>query len=415
MKLILFSVSFPYVKGGDANFLNIEVQHLSRVFDKVVIVPEVLKAPRLAEYDDFEVVTEYAELLASKTAADLFRIALTSPLFVRGLFDKNFFKFSLNAWRRLIAYVGKAELLHGWLLNFLRREGLETENLLFYTYWFDNITTGVGLLKEQYPELHIVSRAHNYDIYEELYYTPSFFPCREFSLNLLDKLFACSNDGATYMREKYPAYKEKITTSLLGVADPEFLAKPSKDGVFRIVSCSFFRPEKRISLLLNALIYAAKQRPDLRLEWYHIGNGSERIDIQQMASKNLPSSAKAFFVDYVDNRTLMDFYRINPVDVFMNVSSTEGIPVAIMEAASCGIPIVATAVGGNSEIVLQENGYLLSSSPTLEEISSVWFQLIDNPAEAEAKRLGSRQVWETNYNAQANFSNFVETLRKIVE
>ena len=40
-----------------------------------------------------------------------------------------------------------------------------------------------------------------------------------------------------------------------------------------------------------------------------------------------------------------------------------------MEAMSCGIPVIATNVGGSSEIVNTDNGYLLSSNPLSIEVA----------------------------------------------
>lgn len=55
-------------------------------------------------------------------------------------------------------------------------------------------------------------------------------------------------------------------------------------------------------------------------------------------------------------------YSEHPVDVFINLSTNEGVPVSIMEAISFDIPIVATDVGGTSEIVTDETGILVSSN-----------------------------------------------------
>lgn len=48
------------------------------------------------------------------------------------------------------------------------------------------------------------------------------------------------------------------------------------------------------------------------------------------------------------NQLVYDFYRNNDVDVFVNLSESEGIPVSIIETISFGVPVVATDVGGNS-------------------------------------------------------------------
>ena len=101
------------------------------------------------------------------------------------------------------------------------------------------------------------------------------------------------------------------------------------------------------------------------------------------------------------------------VDVFVNVSSTEGTPVSIMEAVSCGIPVLATAVGGNVEIVQERNGYLLSENPTPDEIADALLIVCDNREEILKKRKGSRAVWQERYNETTNFEAFAQALVEI--
>ena len=50
--------------------------------------------------------------------------------------------------------------------------------------------------------------------------------------------------------------------------------------------------------------------------------------------------------------------------MFINLSSSEGIPVSIMEAQSFGIPVIATNVGGSGEIVVSETGVLVDENRT---------------------------------------------------
>ena len=44
------------------------------------------------------------------------------------------------------------------------------------------------------------------------------------------------------------------------------------------------------------------------------------------------------------------FFKEKPIDVFLNVSSTEGTSVALIEAMSYSIPVIVTDVGGNKNI-----------------------------------------------------------------
>ncbi|MCB0101170.1 MAG: glycosyltransferase, partial [Anaerolineales bacterium] len=106
-------------------------------------------------------------------------------------------------------------------------------------------------------------------------------------------------------------------------------------------------------------------------------------------------------------------YITHPVDVFVNVSSTEGTPVSIMEAISCGIPVTATAVGGNVEIVQERNGFLLAENPTPDEIADALLSVMDARELWLEKRKGSREVWQERYNETKNFEAFAHRLVEI--
>ena len=413
MNLILFTNSYPYIRGGEQNFLDMEVGCLTHSFDKIFLVPFEKKEKKMyGGHLKASVEDGYSLLFHSQNTFSLFLRALSSPLLIKGLLEKNYPLFSFHAFRKLIAFVGKAELTRRWVEGWLKSTNIKEEECVFYTYWFDNATAGVGLVKKKHPGIKLVSRAHNYDIYEEQY-TPPYIPCRHFALSSVDLVLACSSNGAEYMQRKYPEFKSRIQTSLLGVEDPGFINQPSNDGVFRIVSCSMFRPEKRVGRILNAILYAATQRPEQRFEWTHVGNGQDRDALQRLANNTFPANARAYFSEYTDNRALLQLYRDKPFDVFINVSEIEGIPVSIMEAISCGIPVIATAVGGSVEIVTEQNGIRLSQDPTLDEISAAIYYFIDHLDEADNKRQESRRIWQTQYNAHLNFSEFAKKLKSI--
>ena len=77
-------------------------------------------------------------------------------------------------------------------------------------------------------------------------------------------------------------------------------------------------------------------------------------------SRELPENIKIDFRGNVKNSDLLEVYKNNQFDLFLNVSLSEGIPVSIMEALSFGIPCIATDVGGTKEIVIDGyNGWLL--------------------------------------------------------
>ena len=81
-----------------------------------------------------------------------------------------------------------------------------------------------------------------------------------------------------------------------------------------------------------------------------------------------------------------------------------------MEAISCGIPVIATAVGGSAEIVSEQNGRLLIADPSPEQIAEALLSIWDQPGD---KRAGSLRIWEQYYDAKRNYDDFVKRLLEI--
>ena len=168
-------------------------------------------------------------------------------------------------------------------------------------------------------------------------------------------------------------------------------------------------PRKRVWLLLEALIYLRAKRPDLLIEWTHIGEGPEWDILVEKKDKYL-QDIKVTFTGNINNEKLIEFYKSNPVDLFVNTSIKEGTPVSIMEAISFGIPILATSFGGGGEIVELGAGIMLSQTPTPQEISDKIEDLIMNPQRLKNLRAISKRVWKEHYNSFKNYTVFCEDL-----
>ena len=415
--LLMFTATYPYDAGAEQTFIGGELPYLVKQFDIVILIPKKCAGKRLDILDEVDIEEGLSDYIKKSTSLGVIYKALTSRFFYRDILHRPIILLHLSMLSRLIRFVGDATLTGEWLKGWLERKGIEIGNTVFYTFWFDQLAMGVGLVKELFPELKLVSRAHGYDVYEERY-NPPYWPCRSAALKTVDALFLVSNSGADYLRKRYPAFSTRIQVAFLGVPDSGFITRPSSDGIFRIASCSIVRPIKRVELLLDGIVCAARQRPHQEFEWYHFGVGEEvwmLENLKQYADKILPPNVHAFFPGYTTQQALMEFYKANPFDVFYNVSVSEGIPVSSMEAISCGIPIVATAVGGNCEIVTDENGILLSPNPSPNEIADSIYKFIDFPEIAEKKRARSFALWQDKFNADINFNAFARSLISIRE
>lgn len=121
---------------------------------------------------------------------------------------------------------------------------------------------------------------------------------------------------------------------------------------------------------------------------------------------------KINFYGEIENNRLMEEYKKNCFDVFLNVSESEGIPVSIMEALSFGIPVIATDVGANQEIVIDKNnGFLLHEPFKLDELVNDLL-LIKKMERSEYLqfRKNARLSWKQRYFAQDNYDDFVKSL-----
>ncbi len=411
MILLLFSNSYPYDYATEQTFLKGEVEILRKRFERVVLVPRIAKGNLTPIPEGVEVDTSFSEVFTFGKRLAESALAVFSKDFYLEL--KSRFPSSLRPsyLRRVFSFVAGANLTHKWMENWLKSNRVSVDEVICNTFWFDELAMGIGLAKNGYPSLRVISRAHGYDLYEELY---GDWPCRPRAIELVDGLFPDSDIGVNYLREKYPRFKEKYEAALLGVKDPGGIANPSEDGVLRFVSCSNFHPVKRIDLLFEGVINAAKKRPTQKIEWTHFG-GAEEIRQQyiQRVANEFPVNARAGFPGYQSQHELIQTYLSNPVDVFLNVSSTEGTSVAMMEAISCGIPVIATSVGGNVEVVREKNGFLLSENPTPDEIADALLNICDNHDVWLEKRKGSRDVWQERYNETTNFEAFAQKLVEI--
>ena len=130
--------------------------------------------------------------------------------------------------------------------------------------------------------------------------------------------------------------------------------------------------------------------------------------VRAMAS-TLPGHICTTFHGWTRNDEILEAYRSGRHDVFINVSSSEGLPVSIMESSSCGLPTIATDVGGTGEIVSDGvNGRLISANPMPREIAAAVEEFARMDPDAFARRsAAAREMWSTHFDSDRNYRQFV--------
>lgn len=408
-EVLVFTGSFPYAAAAENTFLPQELAVLSRVFERVVVVPMLARGSReRVTLPNVEVDDSYAayrtawyrralQALAGAIDAGLWREVLSNAaLFVRGP----------RGLVRTVRTFVDAKLAERWARDHLRDRAASA---VIYTWWFEGTTLGLARFGNRYG-VPVATRAHGRDVFESRH-APPVLPFREVSLALVDQVYSASQAGAGHMARRYPAHAGKIRVGLLGIDDPGVINQASPDGVFRIVSCSTFVPVKRVDLMARGVAAAGRANPGQRFEWTHIGVGPERDAVDELARSIMPQNVSYRIVGYTGPADLYDFYRTQPADVFLNTSASEGTPVAIMEAIAVGLPVIATAVGGNPEIAGPDNGLTCPAHPEPGEIADAIGALLRDPERRAAMRQASRAKWAAQYAAPTNYQRFTETIR----
>ena len=404
LNIVVFTINYPFNKPLEHSFLKEELLHLQSSFKKVYVVPLCKEKGEKADLPA-------NIILMTSLANDLNSIGLYSKLKLLGSFV--LIKELLHKGRswtniyRAVSFMLNALVVERWIKNFLNIE-VETANTVFYSFWNDISTLGMVLAKKKHG-IKAVTRCHNFDLYgneESNYYVPYF----DFVFKNLNMVFADSYYGQQYLKTMCP--KAKLENGIMGVADPGFVNTESRDGVFRIVSCAYMIPRKRIELFVKGLALASKENADLNLHWYHIGAGPLWEDIKKLSHAILPPNCKASFLGNLTFEDMMRFYKTTPLDLFVNTSAKEGTPVSLMEAISCGIPVLVTEFGGNKEIAEKGAGYLLSENPTEIEIGNALLQICKSD-NIKGMRNKSKSVWNNHYNSELNYIDFCRSLKSI--
>ena len=416
--LIMLTADYPFTVGEP--FLESEMPYHSGNYDKIIILT-LEKAPgaeltrKLPDNAEaFNISTVNPKLSRALSAAE----GLVSSVFhktelpesdkqriggsfVKRAFTEYFEKRAFNKFKDCKKILDKIDFsLY--------------DTVTVYSYWFF-VTCRVGVYVKDYIKKRgvrsfLVSRAHGYDTYESAN-SLNYLPCRELLASNADRVFPCSADGYEHFKALLPSFADKFKTAYLGTSDN---GTGSFSNTFLILTCSRTVPLKRLDKLIDAL--ALLKDSNAELYWTHIGDGSEQEKIKAFAKEKL-EFMNFEFLGQMSNKEVYSYYKNHPVNLFVNISSTEGLPVSIMEASSFGTPVLATDVGGTREIVIDGyNGFIINPDFETKELAEKISEFYYMPPEKYLQmRKNSRAHWEQNFNSDKNYTAFSDELAALAQ
>jgi L-malate glycosyltransferase len=139
---------------------------------------------------------------------------------------------------------------------------------------------------------------------------------------------------------------------------------PPKSG-FTLVYVGRLEPVKNHGLLLHAFRDALHSLPDLKL-WI-VGEGTERGRLEHLTNVLGVGECVTFWGQQLD---VAPFF--SAADVFVMSSSSEGLPMSLLQAFSMGLPAVVTDVGGMVEAVrITRGGVTVSARDSAEMTAAI--------------------------------------------
>lgn len=186
-----------------------------------------------------------------------------------------------------------------------------------------------------------------------------------------DLVVCCSDYITSRTREAFPAHGSKFRTLHNGVDYARFSQVKPAGGDRRLICVGRISPEKGLHVLIEAFNIIAPRHPGLELHLI----GQERItpreflidlsdedtvrslaafypgSYQKRISKMLAPglSDRVFFIGHISHSEMMA--RYSEAHIFINASFYESFGMPVAEAMACGLPVIATRVGGVPEIV----------------------------------------------------------------
>jgi colanic acid/amylovoran biosynthesis glycosyltransferase len=400
--LVLFTTNHPFTHtGGETMFVGPELSALVALFPHVQVVPLYdtgfeLPMPAGCSVD--------RTLAASWRRRGLYWVARATawPGFVPELW---------RGWRtggwvgaaRVWRWAAVAAATRDWM----RKALTGSAPPLLYTYWRGGQTLAAARWRTAHIGTLAVSRVHRYELYDDAFYPP-FQPWTSV-YDSLDLVIAIARQGADYLRAR------NVTRTLvarLGVACATKRAQASSDGVWRLVSCSTLTAVKRVDRCAMLVLELARRHPERQVEWIHFGAGPTRAAVEANL-RDAPANIRARLAGLVSNDMVLAHYRSHPVDAFVLLSESEGLPVSIQEAFAHGIPVVATDVGGVCEAVDAggDNGALIRPDAPIPEIAEALERLLLAPeAEREARREAAWRRWAIDFDARSNHAQLAAAL-----
>lgn len=187
--------------------------------------------------------------------------------------------------------------------------------------------------------------------------------------------------------------------------DTEFFRPGPGDGkhdeTVRLLFVGRFNGQKNLAVLLQQFAIAHARVPTIRLTM--VGDGPHRSMLEAEANR-LGIVDAVSWLGWMAKPELAQLYR--DVDIFLNPSLYEGMPNTVMEAMASGLPVIASAVAGNDELVEHDRTGLLFNLDDRDALAEAMVFLSANPHLRASYGRSGRAAVVSKYSWEATAQHY---------
>lgn len=195
--------------------------------------------------------------------------------------------------------------------------------------------------------------------------------------------------------------KAQVLRNGIDVSSLPYIDHPNPSQHIGIVG-NMTRPVKRTDLFIKAAAIVAQTHPEI--SWHIIGDGHMRSELEQLA-RTLAVFDKLHFAGRVSDVA----GYLEQLDIGVISSDSEGLSNALLEYMFKGVAVVATAVGGNPELIADGKTGLLVPPNNEQQLASAILRLLEDNdlkitlAQAARQKAEQEYSWEKCMAAHDNY------------
>lgn len=177
-----------------------------------------------------------------------------------------------------------------------------------------------------------------------------------------------------------------------------------------VLSVGRFVPIKNVALLIDAL--ARMRQVDSSAHLLLVGEGPEQRVLQQLAAR-LGVAGAVTFAGYVPQDRMAPYYRA--ADVFALPSEFDNSPNVVLEAMACGLPVVATNVGGVADYVVGDRGGSLVPGGDADALADALNRWLADDDRRRAASVFNRQRVLERFSWRVSAERLLEVYREVLD